>query len=138
MELVTDRTEADAMIGNEKGVYGFADLNRVESAAAKIAQQIAELGFALQLETKTDWGLPGNFSANSWPVESQMRRYLKNVADIQRVFIIQANLPASMDKLDWNGANNIEKVLQTAFDRITGIKQAYRYSGEFFAGEEIL
>lgn len=138
MDLITDRTESDVLLGNAKGVYSYADLNRVESAAAMIAEQITELGFALQLQTKTDWNLPGNFSAWNWPVESQMRRYLQNIADIKRLFVISTQIPETMDKLDWNGANNIEKVLQVAFSRITGIKQSYRYSGEIYAGEEIL
>lgn len=138
MDLITDRTESDVLLGNSKGVYSYADLNRVESAAAMIAEQITELGFALQLQTKTDWYLPGNFSAWNWPVESQMRRYLQNIADIKRLFVISTQIPETMDKLDWNGANNIEKVLQIAFSRITGIKQSYRYSGEIYAGEEIL
>ena len=138
MDLITDRTESDVLLGNSKGVYSYADLNRVESAAAMIAEQITELGFALQLQTKTDWDLPGNFSAWNWPVESQMRRYLQNITDIKRLFVIPTQIPETMDKLDWNGANNIEKVLQIAFSRITGIKQSYRYSGEIYAGEEIL
>ena len=138
MDLITDRTESDVLLGNSKGVYSYADLNRVESAAAMIAEQITKLGFALQLQTKTDWDLPENFSAWNWPVESQMRRYLQNIADIKRLFVISTQIPETMDKLDWNGANNIEKVLQIAFSRITGIKQSYRYSGEIYAGEEIL
>lgn len=138
MDLITDRTESDVLLGNSKGVYSYADLNRVESAAAMIAEQITEMGFALQLQTKTDWDFPGNFSAWNWPVESQMRRYLQNIADIKRLFVISTQIPETMDKLDWNGANNIEKVLQIAFSRITGIKQSYRYSGEIYAGEEIL
>ena len=138
MDLITDRTESDVLLGNSKGVYSYADLNRVESAAAMIAEQITELGFALQLQTKTDWDFPGNFSAWNWPVESQMRRYLQNIADIKRLFVISTQIPETMDKLDWNGANNIEEVLQIAFSRITGIKQSYRYSGEIYAGEEIL
>ena len=138
MDLITDRTESDVLLGNSKGVYSYADLNRVELAAAMIAEQITELGFALQLQTKTDWDLPENFSAWNWPVESQMRRYLQNIADIKRLFVISTQIPKTMDNLDWNDANNIEKVLQIAFSRITGIKQSYRYSGEIYAGEEIL
>lgn len=138
MELITDRTESDVLLGNEKGLYGPEDLNRVETAVREIAEQITALGFALQLPTKTDWGLPGNFSVSGWPVVSQMERYLQNVSQIQKVFVISGKLPESMENLDWNGANNIEKVLETAFGRIDGIKQSYRYSGEIYAGEDIL
>lgn len=138
MDLIIDRTESDALLGNEKGVYSYTDLNRVEEAVREIAEDITELGFAVKLQTKTDWGFPGNFSVSAWPVESQMERYLHNVSEIRRIFIISTQLPESMQKLDWNGANNIENILQTAFARIEGIKQSYRYSGEFYAGEDIL
>lgn len=138
MNLITDRTESDSLLGNEKGTYSYADLNRVELAVSQIAEQITTLGFALSLQTKTDWSLPENFSVKTWPTESQMIRYLQNIADIKKLFIIPTQIPETMEKLDWNGANNIEKVLQIAFSRITGIKQSYRYSGEIYAGEEIL
>ena len=105
---------------------------------AQIAEQVTALGFVLSLQTKTDWSLPGDFSVKTWPTESQMKRYLQNIADIKELFIIPTQIPETMEKLDWDGANNIEKVLQVAFSRITGIKQSYRYSGEFYAGEEIL
>lgn len=138
MEFITDRTESDALLGNEKGTYSFTDLNRVESAVLQIAEQITELGYAIRLQTKTDWSLPGDFSVESWPTESQMKRYLQNISDIRSVFLIPTQLPETIEKLDWNGANNIEKVLQTAFSRIAGIKQSFKYSGEIYAGEEIL
>lgn len=138
MDLIIDRTESDALLGNEKGVYSYTDLNRVEEAVKDIAEKITALGFALKLQTKTDWAPPGNFSVSAWPVESQMLRYLRNVGEVKRVFLIETPLPDSMEKLDWNGANNIESVLMAAFGRIEGIKQSYRYSGEIFAGEDIL
>lgn len=138
MNLITDRTESDALLGNEKGTYSYADLNRVETAVTQIAEQVTALGFVLSLQTKTDWSLPGDFSVKTWPTESQMKRYLRNIADIKKLFIIPTQIPETMEKLNWNGANNIEEVLQVAFSRITGIKQSYRYSGEIYAGEEIL
>lgn len=138
MDLITDRTESDTLLGNKKGVYSYTDLNRVEEAVKEIAEKITSLGFALKIQTKTDWGFPGNFSVSTWPVESQMKRYLQNVSEIRKIFIISTQLPETMENLDWNAANNIEKILQIAFARIEGIKQSYRYSGEIYAGEEIL
>lgn len=128
MDLITDRTEG--------AVYEYTDLNRVERAVQAISAQFISMGIVLDLSVKTDWGLPGDFSARSWPTESQMRRYLGNVAAIKQLFPNTVRLPSSMEKLTWTGANNIEKVLQIALDRIEGIKKAYRYSGEVFAGEE--
>lgn len=138
MNLITDRTEADALLGNLKGVYSYYDLNRVEEAVKAIAAHFQELGIAEQLAVKTDWDLPGDFSQDAWPVEKQMKRYLNNVAAIKRLFLVQVQLPDSMDKLTWISANNIEKVLEIAFSRVEAIKQSYRYSGEIYAGEGVL
>ena len=128
MDLVTNRTEG--------AVYGYTDLNRVESAVKVISEQLPFLGISGEMTVKTDWAMPEDYSPEQWPVESQMIRYLKNVEIIKSLFPNYVRLPYSMDRLTWSGANNIEKVLQIAFDRITGIRQTYKYSGEIFAGEE--
>lgn len=138
MNLITDRTESDVLLGNEKGIYSHTDLNRVEQAVSELAAMITALGFSLVLNTKTDWGIPGDFSADAWPVESQMNRYLENVAKIRKVFVIQEKIPETMEGLTWQGANSIEKVLMAVYTRIEGIRKSYRYSGEIYAGEEIL
>lgn len=114
MYFITDRTESDVFLGNEKGVYSYTDLNRVEEAV----QTIVDAGLVTGLETKTDWGLPGDFSVDGWPVKSQMERFLQNISAIRDAFSIAIQLPESMDKLNWEGANNIEKVLQTALEGI--------------------
>lgn len=135
MELVTNRTEADALLGNEKGVYSYSDLNRVESAVAELAALFPSLDISLAPKVKTDWGYPGPFSVNEWPTNTQMHRYLKNVSDIKTAFRISLWLPSSMSKLTWSGANNIEKILERAATSATNTIQAFRYSGEFFSGE---
>ena len=124
------------MLRNEKGVYGVSDLNRVESAVAEVAVLFPALDIGLTLETKTDWKLPGAFSPASWPVESQMQRYLENVESIRSAFGISSQLPKTMTRLTWSGANSIEEVLQTAWARADATIQTFRYSGEIYAGEE--
>ena len=47
-------------------------------------------------------------------------------------------LPETMENLTVDGANNIEKALLLAYPRIENALQIFRYSGEVFAGEEIL
>ena len=136
MEFITDRTEEDVLQGAKKGTYQDTDLNRVESAVAEISAQFQSLGMSPELVTKTDWTLPDLFSAESWVTESQMRRYLDNVAAVQKRFPSGIRLPAAMSGLNWEGANNIEKVIKAAVERIPAIRQAYRYSGEIYAGEE--
>lgn len=128
MDLITDRKPG--------ATYEYTDLNRVESAVAEISDMLPELGISESLNTKTDWKRPEDFNVDTWPVRSQMDRYLSNVEKIKNMFPNTVRLPVSMDSLTYSGANNIEKVLQIAFNRIRGIQKTYKYSGEIYAGEE--
>lgn len=138
MNLITDRTELDALLGNEKGVCSHTDLNRVEAAVAEIAADLSAMGYSIAPITKTDWNLTGNFSEASWPTETQMKRYLKNVQEIWNIIPLlgKGALPLSTEKLTWRSANLIEMVLENASTRINATKLAWKYSGEIFAGEE--
>lgn len=137
MEFVTDRTLADVQQGTAKGSYSYEDLNRVESAVKKLSRLAAALDVYYEPITKTDWAeRPGVFSADTWPTISQMQRYLQNVSDLCTAIEIKADLPRSMEDLDWQGANRIEEALQAVDIRVHSILQAFQYSGELFAGEE--
>lgn len=138
MKLVTDRTLQDVLSGNEKGVYTHADLNRVEQAVEELQELARLLDVHLQLQIKKDWGRPGAFTADAWPVESQMERYLGNVAQVLKGLDLSATLPGSMGGLNHQRANQIEQALLKAWERITNVVQTFQYSGELFAGEEIL
>jgi hypothetical protein len=130
MDFITDRTSV--------AVYGYEDLNRVEAAVEIIGRECTMMGIEFSPVTKTDWALPENFTIQSWPVYSQMKRYLDNVTRIKSIFPSSVPLPKSMDRLNWVGANNIERVLKISLEQIEGIKESYRYSGEIFAGEELI
>ena len=138
MNLVTDRTLEDVLSGNEKGVYAYTDLNRVEQAVANLCDLARALDISLELDIKTDWQRTGGFSADTWPVKSQMERYLGNVAAVGKAFGLSTPLPASMAELDYRGANQIENALLQAWRRVVNVMGAFQYSGELFAGEEIL
>lgn len=134
--MITDRTEADALLGNAKGVYGYADLNRVEEEVRRLDSFFPQLGLSPRLVTKTDWGLPGDFSTRTWPVRSQMERYLGNVKRLKGLFGVAIPLPDTMERLDVHGANAIEQVLVLSGGRLAGTLASFQYSGEVFAGEE--
>lgn len=136
MELISNRTEADALLGNEKGKYRYADLNRVEQAVAELSILTKKLGTNKRFDVKTDWGLPGEFSVAQWPTKKQMARYLNNVWQLCNIVDLAVSLPPSMEHLTWDGANQIEDALSLVYERILNILKILRYSGEFFAGEE--
>lgn len=134
MELITDRSPAD--IQNEKGRYTFADLNRVERAVQILAAYAKVVEADPGLLYKTDWGLPGVFSRDTWPVKSQMERYLSNVRALRDRYAPQSPLPDSMEKLTIRGANEIESALLHAHRVLTGRLHTFQFSGELIAGEE--
>ena len=137
IELITDRTEEDVLLKNAKGIYGYKDLNRVESAVDTINEYLVILGSAVQMATKTDWKPHDGFSNSDDPVESQMIRYLKNITKIRDVFKISIELPGSMNNLTFEDANRIEAVLRSAISKAEATVQSYFYSGEIYAGEGI-
>lgn len=124
------------MLGRDKGRYGYTDLNRVEQAVNTLADYARVLDGNLELICKTDWGLPGVFSPASWPVKSQMLRYLSNVRVLRDRYAPGCELPDSMERLTWQGANQIESALLCAHRALTGRLHQFQFSGEFFAGEE--
>lgn len=149
MELITDRTQYHVtllkrlqnkgwnnMTPSEKvawrgdaakGAYNYTDLNRVESAVAEISRL-----FDLGLTTKTDWGL--------WdiPLKTDMERYLGNVVAIRDACpgdVTFPTLPDSMSRLTYEGANNIERVLEIAYESYLDYCEKYIQSGEIYCGE---
>ena len=91
-----------------KGAYNYSDLNRVERAVAEISDRAG-----LNLITKTDWTM--------WdiPKVDDMSRYLGNIATIRNHFAIQTSIPASMNNLTYEQANNIELILNEAYKSLT-------------------
>ena len=136
MQWITDRTQEDVRLGTEKGTYGAKDLNRVEQAVRELCVLARKLDVFCALQTKTDWELPCLFSADQWPTEGQMQRYLSNVHRLCEALALKVPLPQTMQKLNWQGANQIEQALETAYARVESILRNFQFSGELFAGEE--
>lgn len=151
--------------GEMKGTYNASDLNRVEKAVAILAETLQSLpdelksfaaskgvawdtlfdvpydAAAYALTAKTDW------VEADIPTPEQMERYLDNVITLREALNYATDaLPESMDDLDWQGANAIEKALvglDGAIEALdTAIKTllnntaaAWMYSGDLYAGE---
>lgn len=136
MNLITDRTKEDVLLGNEKGKYQASDLNRVEEAVGYLSLFANAIVSAEPLITKTDWKEPDSFSSNTWPTQKQMERYLSNVASLCESVGISVALPDSIENLTWQGANQIEFALQQVLEYVRSNYQNFQYSGDLFAGEE--
>lgn len=162
--LIYDRTEADVIARNAKGIYTAEDLNRVETAVGTVAALLRDTpgelqSYAAALDvawdavftppydpadynpvTKTDW----NFEH---PTKSQLARYLDNVKALTTALTaIYPTLPESMLRLDWEGANAIEmailvvyEALQAEIERIEALIDltpgCWYYAGDLYAGD---
>lgn len=136
MDLITNRTKTDVLLGNARGSYGYEDLNRVETAVAQLQELAKQMDIHLELITKTDWGIPGKFTPGTWPTQQQMERYLDNVHALCNALSLQVCTPETMAHLTCEGANEIENALLSAYRRVQGVLQTYKFSGEAYAGEE--
>lgn len=149
---------------SNKGAYNLEDMNRVENAVkelcallvslpAELVDFAAENGVAWDqlfevpydpelyaLTTKTNW------KDSDVPTVSAMSRYLGNVQTLRGALEYETDpLPESMKKLDWQGANAIEKALlglevaiQAYRDKVQGYIEnapfAFRHCGSTVCG----
>ncbi len=151
--LVTDRTRADVeklkglyargweqLTGEEKawildesqikkGAYGPNDLNRVGEAVAYLADWFQRDGYAPAVEPKTDW------VKEDIPRRGQVAWMLDDVKEIRNQLAGVTPLPASLEGLDWQGANRVEEALLEAQSGLMRLEQNYIYAGEGFSGE---
>lgn len=126
-ELIFDRTQRDVDDRTGKGFYMSGDLNRV-GEHANLVSDFAELN----LNMKTDW------LSSDYRTTSDMGEYLSTLKALRErytVFRDTPKLPQSMGKLDFEGANSIEKILYD-MNKIMGIPPAPGYfCGESYCGE---
>lgn len=130
---ITDRSESDVVNKTTKGFYNAEDLNRVGTDVSWLAEQLAVYGYPAQVSPKTNWNM------TDFPTESTMTAYLGNIRALLAAFTALPNtpeLPISMNKLTWQGANHIEENLQdiqTALDWMLACMN--RRSGTFYSGQ---
>lgn len=126
-------TEAELAEWNAgmKGAYNASDLNRVGQACAYLAQEAADMltdvaayleahGAAtgdifqpytsadIQVEAKTDWTMA------DIPTPEQMETYRENIVNLRGLLEMPQDtpaVPATMARLTFSGANDIETIL---------------------------
>lgn len=151
--LITDRTEEDvqevqtlATLGWSnmreaerakwasclKGAYNAEDLNRVGDAVAYVTDELKQAGYLVNTAPRNDWVV------GMIPTPDEMELYLQNVRILRGMVPVLPNtpeVPADMDDLTWEEANDIEKILFDVHVILDLIRRAWYFSGELFAGE---
>ena len=150
MALITDRTQADVeyakslhekglsrMTAEElaewanglKGWYDYRDLNRVGEAMIYIRDRLKAVGEVVDIEPRTDWSL------SDLPTRSAITEYLNNIEKLRSVMPVPIETPTSGLLLNYEEANDIERILESIDSLVTNIMKAYIYSDEIYAGE---
>ena len=148
--VITDRTQADvdkaktyknkvwsALSNDEKtewlsglkGAYNASDLNRVGQNINYITSQLHEYGYLAEIAPKIDWKIA------DIPSEAKMAKYLSDVSLAKEAFHGTIIIPATMNGLNYDGANNIEKLLEEVSTNISNMIAEFYYSGELYSGE---
>ena len=130
--LITDRTQADVDARNGKGTYNASDLNRVAAAMIYVAGRLRAAGYDPHISPKTDW------KDDDWVDPAAQAVYLGYMAELRSQFpMMQATppVPPDMEKLTYQEANDIEKILEDIDRLLTNAAQAWFYSGDIYASE---
>lgn len=143
MNLIFDRTAEDVQAARKqrgkvltplKGCYDAADMNRVAAAVAEIAAELNSAGYKVEITPRT-------FAESDIIRRAQWVQYLENVQTLRDAIAVRAStpeLPAADAKLDYIGANNIEKILADLDELLGWMTYSRKYCGTFAAGQTIL
>lgn len=130
--LITDRTQADVDARNGKGTYNASDLNRVAAAMNYVAGRLESAGYGPHISQKTDW------KDDDWVYPAAQAVYLGYLAELRSQFAMMQTtppVPNDMEKLTYQEANDIEKILEGIDRLMTNASQAWFYSGDIYASE---
>lgn len=139
-KLIFDRTASDVEYARNnpsaeewlKGCYNYIDLNRVEGWCKYLSDLLNSYGYDNLINEKTDWNV------KDIQTPEQMKRYLNNVKILMETFVLKNDtpqLPESIDKLTFQKANDIEKILFDINELIENMEAMFRYSDTFYSGE---
>lgn len=116
-----------------KGMYTHRDLNRVENAVKAILSRFQEAGYKTpSLLIKTDWTYTDELR------DTDMERYYSNIAAVRNLTTVFKDTPVAPsigERLTYQRANDIEKILSDVNNAISNITQAWHYAGEIISGE---
>ena len=128
-EVLTE-AEQTAYFAGLRGSYNASDMNRVESAVAELSVALNAAGYA-NITIPREWSDGEIVTAAKWA------QYLANVQTLVDAYYTLAGspaLPAASDRLSFDGANAIERILADIDMLISWMKHSYRKSGTFRSG----
>lgn len=129
--LIYDRIQSDVDNKTLKGRHRVEDLNRVEAWCNYLAELLTNYGYVVRITTKTNWAITDMRYA------SEIERIRTNIGKIKNAYYTLVNtpqLPETLNKITWQKANAIEKILHDIDVLIGNMEAGFRYCGTFNVG----
>ena len=138
--LIYDRTQSDVEYALNhpdsnsflKGAYNYTDLDRIEDWTEYIAEQLNYYGYNVNISTSillTTWEM------ESFPTKVEMERIRSNVQNLKNAFVAFTSVPTNLERMTYQKANDLEKVLYELNTLINNMIASFYYSGEIYSGE---
>lgn len=126
--------EKTVWLAGMKGTYDAIDMNRVAAAVSTLSGLLNAAGYKNEVAAQ-------NFVEGEDSTDEKYSVYLSNVQTLRDAIAVRAStpeLPAADAKLDYIGANNIEKILADLDELLGWMTYSQKYCGTFAAGQTIL
>lgn len=131
---MTDEEKAVWSSGTMKGAYNVSDLNRVGEALNYLRESLADAGYISRhlFVAKTDWAVTDIPKANEL---SEYLAYVGYIRDATVHFADTPRTPADTGTLNYNSANDIEKILLASEYILENIRAVWFYCDDLYCGE---
>lgn len=126
--------EKTMWLAGMKGAYDAIDMNRVAAAVSTLSGLLNAAGYKNEVSAQ-------NFAEGEDSTKEKYSVYLSNVQTLRDAIAVRAttpSVPAADAKLDFAGANNIEKILADLDELLGWMTYSRKYCGTFAAGQTIL
>lgn len=111
LDTITDDELAEYMAGL-KGAFNATDLNRLGNTVIFIAELLNSFGKNISVTMKTDW------TVYDVPTNEQANAFLNGIKTIKNAEDgVTSTIPDTLDRLDYEKLNGIEKALYQAANK---------------------
>ena len=130
--LIYDRTQLDTINLTSKGYYNYTDLNRIEQWCEYLSEILNNYNYFVNIVTKTNWTML------DLPKQSEMERIRVNINTLQKAYFSFTQIPENLEYMNWQKANDIEKILYEIDKIIKYMENNFVYCGVARCGQSRL
>lgn len=130
-QLIFDRTLQDVLSDTDKGNYNVTDLNRIGEWENYLKEKLIADGYTISISPKTDW------NTNDVPTQSQIDKIKNDLLKIKNSYLntLNINLKVGQDYVEYDTANDIERLIDKLYRLLDGMEQYYVRCGVARCGQ---